>query len=280
MSIPIIYFHTGNSSYLNISIKQCKKFNDHVILLGDDSNSDIDVEHHNLYDYHDDVAKFHKLYQHMSTNGHGFELTCYVRWIILANFIKKQNFGSAPIVYLDSDVMTYCDYSEKENLFEDNYAGKVCKAKRQNDYRWSASGCISYWKHDMVLKFKDYLFELYTNKIDKLKEKYQYHVDSGVPGGICDMTAIYLFSEENDIGTLNDVFDDDSTFDQNISVAENYLDDEYEMHADGFKLLHFEDGIPFCRNLLLNKTIKINATADFANTEKRPQIMHHYRNHD
>jgi hypothetical protein len=184
------------------------------------------------------------------------------------------------IVYLDSDVMTYCDYSEKEGLFEKNYAGKVCKAKRQNNYRWSASGCISYWKHDMVLKFKDYLFELYTNKIDKLKEKYQYHINSGVPGGICDMTAIYLFSEENDIGTLNDVLDDNSTFDQNIFTAENYLDDEYELHADGFKLLHFEDGIPFCRNLLLNKTIKINATADFANTEKRPQIMHHYRNHD
>ena len=141
MSIPIIYFHKGNSSYLNTSVKQCKKFNDRVILIGDGSNSDIDVEHHNLYDYYDDVAKFRKLYQHMSTNGCGFELICYARWIILANFVKRQMLDT--IVYLDSDVMTYCDYSEKENLFEKNYAGKVCKAKRQNDYRWSASGCIS-----------------------------------------------------------------------------------------------------------------------------------------
>lgn len=287
--IPVIYYHwsnvRGGLHHLEVSIKQAQKFNERVILLGDGSNSHIDVEHYNISDYYQNVKEFHNLYQHMSSNEHAFELKCLERWIVLANFVESQNFDTS--VYLDSDVMTYCNYLERESLFDKDYAAMLCAPKRENAQvdpvlKWSVAGCVSYWKQNTILRFKDYLLRLYTDKIDQLKEKWKWHVDSGSWGGICDMTAMYLFyTENNNIGTLCNILSDNSTFDQCLVVSENYLEDEYKIDSGG-KLIHWElnrnndrlvdlnnteHSIPYYHNLLRgddSRMIRVNAMPEYA----------------
>lgn len=38
MNIPVIYWHNGNQEYLKASLILCKKFNNTVYQLGDDTN--------------------------------------------------------------------------------------------------------------------------------------------------------------------------------------------------------------------------------------------------
>lgn len=272
--IPVVYYHAGtirNSTsapkHLEISIDQCKKFNEQVILLGDESNSKLEVEHYNISDYSDGIDEFRSVYKHMSSNSMDFEMACIERWIVLANFAKKMNFDK--VVYLDSDVMTFCNYAEVESSFDDDYDALVCSGERfgpsvdRPDY-WAVSGCISYWKLDTILRFKDFIHQCYTEKFDQLLHKWNFHQNSEHAGGICDMTLLYLFYFENNLHSLCKVRNN-STFDQNFYVAENYVRDEYVLTMHG-KLMTFNDGenvtdlrghahsIPYLHNRLLDES--------------------------
>jgi hypothetical protein len=240
--IPIIYFHAGSIKdptsaprHLQVSIQQCKKFNEHVILLGDDSNSQLDVDHYNIDEHSEGVDEFRSLYKHMSTNPIGFELTCIERWIVLANFVKKMGFDK--VVYLDSDIMTFCNYEERENIFDKDYVGMVCAPQRfgpsiDSKKDWGVTGCISYWRHDVIVRFKDFIIRSYSDKIGGLLDKWNWHIESKYFGGICDMTIMYLFYFENNLQSLCKVQKDNSTFDQNFYVPENYLKNEYGFFID------------------------------------------------
>ncbi len=286
--IPVIYYHVGSirnetsfPRHLEVSIQQSKKFNERVILLGDDSNSHLDVEHYDVSEYSDDINEFRSSYTHMSSNEPAFELACIERWIVLANFVKQMNLEK--VVYLDSDIMTFCNYEEKESIFDEDYVGMVCSPKRfgsdvDSPKDWSVSGCISYWRHDNILKFKDLILSSYSDNMDKLLHKWNWHIDTKHPGGICDMTLMYLFYFENNLQSLCKVQKDNSVFDQNYYVSETYLPDEYALSGRGKTLTwKMEDLIdlhgnlhptPYYHNLLLGDTgdtlVRVNALPELA----------------
>ena len=257
MNIPVVFMHTNYQNYLAQSIQHAKKLNDRVILLGDDSNKHIDTEHHLMCDYTDGVKEFSDTYQHMTTGNFEFELFCYNRWIMLANFATRHSIDK--LVYVDSDVATFCNFSDKEDLLDDKNIARVCMMDNQENYRWCAAACISYWSLEGLNKFKQFLLEAYTKHVSRLQEKWQYHQDNNKAGGVCDMTATYLFVQDNGLDPLNIVLEDDSTFDQSMMSADNYFDDEYVMDPRGFKALTFRDNIPYAHNKILKKEVKMNA---------------------
>ena len=286
--IPVIYYHVGSirnetssPRHLEVSIQQSKKFNGRVILLGDDSNSHLDVEHYNVSEYSDDINEFRSSYKHMSSNEPAFEMACIERWIVLANFVKQMNLEK--VVYLDSDIMTFCNYEERESIFDEDYVGMVCSPKRfgsdvDSPKDWGVTGCISYWRHDIILKFKDLILSSYSDNMDKLLHKWNWHIDTKHPGGICDMTLMYLFYFENNLQSLCKVQKDNSVFDQNYYVPETYMTDEYSMSDRGKTITWKEEDLidlngnphhtPYYHNLLLDDTgdtlVRVNALPELA----------------
>jgi hypothetical protein len=285
--IPVVYYHAGairNATsaprHLEVSINQCKKFNDQVFLLGDESNSHLDVDHCNIAEYSDGIDEFRLAYKHMSSNSMEFEMACIERWIVLANFVKKMNLDK--VVYLDSDIMTFCNYGEVETSFGDDYDAMVCSGERfgpsvdRPDY-WVVAGCVSYWKHDTILKFKDFIYRCYSDKFDQLLAKWDYHQNSDCAGGICDMALMYLFYFENNLHSLCKVRNN-STFDQNFYVPENYLRDEYAVSGRGKTITWKEENLldldknvhptPYYHNILIDDSgdtlVRVNAIPELA----------------
>ena len=119
MSIPIIFFHVGDSPYLEFTLNQAASSNPNsdIYLLGDQFNEKYatNVEYYPFENFFEDVWDFKKIYTHLSTNEAAYEVICIVRWFVMNRFCKKHNIDK--FFYCDSDVMLYCDITEEQKKF-------------------------------------------------------------------------------------------------------------------------------------------------------------------
>ena len=259
MSIPVVFFHIGYQKYLELCIRQTSK-NNKVILIGDSSNKflgDIDnVIHYSVETLECNMFKqFMGAYKHMHTGGVQFEIFCFVRWLAVRNLVKK--LGLKTIFYTDSDNLIY---SNLEKIYEDLGAPKLGIAVPQDQppYRYVATGAVSYWNIEILDNFCQYILDFYTDsqKFKILEEKWDWHQQFGMAGGICDMTILWHFAQEQEHKVITKVSKNNSTFDLNINTAINYYYsiDEYET-KDGVKNIFFVDDRPYCKNIITNENI-------------------------
>lgn len=268
--IPVVFIHRGNQEYLDIALRQAKQWNPEVILLGDASNSQLGFEHCRYDSLFGRASRFTSLYQHMSTNPRNFELFCIQRWFVLAGLMRLHDYDE--IFYCDSDVMLYCDVSGPGQVLSNRLA-TYAMAQRQSNYRWSAAGHVSYWTKLGLAQFCDFIDHVYGHQLGKLEEKWNWHRRTKTPGGICDMTLLWLFSRENEIPILTRVHDN-ATFDENINISENHLPNEYRMY-EGHKEITWHDRQPYGYNLMLRRPIRFNAL-HFQGTAKKLMKSHEH----
>lgn len=220
---PLVFIHNGNQKYLQTAIKQSKKFNSFIFLIGDTSNQkycDNWVSGESLItpSYYSFVEKF----ENLSSNSYEFELGCFRRYFVLQQFMEKNGFSE--VVTVDSDLLVFADLCN----FDFGSVDIACD--------WTLSGdCASpqclYITKETLDKFIEFLPYFYTEKKDILLKKWNYHVQNNVPGGICDMTLLYHFLMNTDLKKLNlfeytkyGVFDDNlSETDGGRYKTENYL---------------------------------------------------------
>ncbi|MBI3583561.1 MAG: hypothetical protein HY096_06370 [Nitrospinae bacterium] len=276
---PIIFIHKGYSGYLYFSLKQARYSNPDtdIYIIGDKSNDRFNFIRHVLIDDYSRMASsFEKVYKHYSTNSYQFELFCIQRWFILSEFMEREKIKN--IFMCDSDLMIYCDISEQNKRFED-YIVSYCYPNYQDNYRWSASAHNSFWTSDAINSFCSFIFEIYTtDKVKILEDKWNYHISNKIPGGICDMTLLYLFAKgsDNKICNLLKVMGG-SVYDDNINCSENYFRNEYQI-KNNKKEIVWEDNHPYCYNTNLNRKIKF-LTLHFQGSAK--QVIHRgYRGND
>lgn len=245
--IPIIIYHEGNQTYLQECIDQAKKYNNTVILIGDESNKDMNADY--WYDAAEleieEWREFADLFYNMSKNSAKFELQCFKRFFMIYALMQKNIIKQC--IHIDSDVLCYYDFS-KFNAFAGIYAASLSIPKKQDAYRWSVSAMTSYWTKKGIASFCSFVIAAYKDKNALLTEKWNYHKKNNLPGGICDMTLLYLWSkQEKEIRILNTMEqfkagDDLAVIDNNISTVENgYLYDKL-FHL---KKVTFHDGIPY-----------------------------------
>ena len=256
--LPVFFFHTGNPPYLKHVLSQAKKDNKQVILLGDETNTELDAEHHMASEYIYDIEIFNRSYRHMSTNPAQFEVVCFVRWFVLRNFMIRNNIEAC--FYADSDIMIYEDLSEEWAKFQENSCAFMMPDE-QTPYSWSASGHNSFWTKEAIIEFCDFLNAAYSTEtlFTKLTDKWNFHIENNRPGGICDMTLFWLYYQNksgDNIGILSEV-NEGSTFDDNIVSSENRYKDEYRM-KNGLKEIEFRDDGPYGYNLRKEQWIKFN----------------------
>jgi hypothetical protein len=253
-TIPVVFIHRGSHRYLQESIYQAKRMGNTVILIGDHQFDGLD-EFHLIDSYKHEIAAVESMYIHKSTNPPDFEIFCIARWFILASFVIKMNRNT--VYYSDSDVFIYFRtddvyprYSSSELMYTSMYD--------QPNFRWSASGCCSFWKREQIIAFTHFVRNLYTTNISILDQKEKYHRENNIPGGICDMTLLYLFSQTRSFVPLNKVFDH-CVFDQNVRDNDNYYKNEYNKTH-----IIWKNDIPFMKNNLTGEVVQFYTLVEYA----------------
>jgi hypothetical protein len=259
MGIPVVFFHLGNPDYLGLCIQEAKRKND-VILIGDNENLPLgDLDRVKHYNANIDDCRFSQYfleaYKHMSSGSHKFELLCFLRWAAICRISKK--IGLSKIFHSDSDNIVYSNLtSVYEKIGKPKFGLSVPQG--QPEFRRSASPNIAYWNIDVLEDFCHYMLDSYLDpvKYQVLEEKWNWHKREKKPGGICDMTVLWHYAQENEHHVLTQIHPDGSTFDHNINGASNYNSclDEYEV-CHNIKKIEFIEGMPYGKNVIENKDV-------------------------
>lgn len=250
--IPIIFFHKGNQKYLNVALKQCRKYNKTVILVGDESNRETALKYQCdwmealIYDNGEKWSRFEKNYVSMSTNDYNFELNCFRRFFIIEDMLQEKNIDQ--FVYLDSDILSYVNYGSLDEMWEADCGMSV--PKEQSKYGWVANCGISFWNRKSLTSFLDYCIDIYEHHIDVLEEKWDYHRKNQVDGGICDMTLQYLWYKNDQTCKKMNLVDRDNglsgVMDFNVNLSMNCYKNEYQMNKlVCIKKICFENDVPY-----------------------------------
>jgi hypothetical protein len=257
--IPVIFTHFNQQpNYLKFALKSAINLNKTVVLIGDDTNKFFWKNHWNTTQIvSDKYENFQKSYVHMSTNSQQFELFCFKRFFYLEKWMKEKE--EKKVFLLDSDVISFANYSDQAYIniiSENNYIAALMTPKYEGEFRWASSPHFSYWTIEGLEDFTSFCMEAYNNKIrDKLEQKFKWHIENNKSGGICDMTLLYLWSQNNPkVANFTKVIDD-MIVEHCINVSANYLEDEYQMQL-GVKKIIFKNGIPYGFNKVLNKEIR------------------------
>jgi hypothetical protein len=243
------FFHIGYQPYLDLAVRHAALKND-VVVIGDEQNKTLgeieQVTHFLLSDYDDEIDRFLDNYQHLHTGGRQFEEWCFMRWIAVRNVARSLNIDS--LFYGDSDNLIF---SHLGDVYEDIGRPSLALSvpKEQPAFRHAATGEVSYWSLKTLERFCDYIFMLYEDPFEfrLLQEKWNWHKINNLPGGICDMTALWHFTRREPHLILTDVLNGSTTFDHSINNSSNYYEDEYQF-ADGVKKIEFHNEMPYCFN--------------------------------
>lgn len=247
MAPTICFVHTGDSWYLWYTLRQARLTNPNadIILIGDRHLPHYDpfVRHVAIQDYFGEAAAFAKIYQHLSTNSHGYELFCFQRWFILKEYVERHAIDRC--VYLDSDVMVYSDLGIEQACFADV---DLTVTKGKNPQNMFVGGPAA------LERFCAFVTELYTRRAAELQERYRVYRASHAEGGICDMTALDDYAQtypERVADTA--VIRDASTYDNNIR------------RSDGFAMrrrvkdLTWIDGRPYARHIATGQLVRFHS---------------------
>ena len=187
--VTIVVVHRGNQTYLRDALRCGRESGNNVVLIGDESNSKdknwVDYREYRLEKYND----FTNVYENMSTNPYKFELICFERYFLTYAYMEKSNLTEC--IMMDSDVCLYEKITT--NLFE-GIDLAISIPEQKTKFTMAASAHFSYWKKETMKEFLEFLIIAYENRSKELYEKWEWHKNTATPGGICDMTLLYLFS--------------------------------------------------------------------------------------
>jgi hypothetical protein len=134
---------------------------------------------------------------------------------------------------IDSDAIVLQDLSEITNNFL--LPNKFCagvSTKSQDQLDWASSPHTSFWTLKGLENFLNFLKNLHTGPFrNLLDQKYEWHLANNLPGGICDMTALFLWQKDRqDICNLAKVHQEGlPLFDNNLNEDGNIIRHEFTM---------------------------------------------------
>jgi len=234
----IIFIFKGYQDYLYFVIKQAKKFNPRAVihLIGDETNRQFSslAHFHHLQDYFTQAAEFEKHYKHININPYKFALFTFQRWFVLKDFIFSNNIKES--LYLDSDVMIYCDVQEEYRKLKE-FDFTISKWSLNSDH--SSTHCLFLNNTEMLDKFCNFLMQFYKQKniIVTTKHKNKLH--------FCEMTALELFCRNNRYQTVNIAeITDRSVYDHSINGSAQTDSTHFKM-SRGIKKIEFINGLPY-----------------------------------
>jgi hypothetical protein len=264
-TLPIIFFHYGNPSYLKYSLKQAKYFNpgSTIYLIGDKKNGRYPFVTHILAsNFEAETNALTNIYKHRSTNDAKYELNCFLRWIYIKAFCKAKDIEA--FIYLDSDVLVFQDFSKIAPLLN--------KCQIANTCSWTGMPAFTYFNnYKAISDFGDYLIYSYSDKtaIAKMENWYRSYSDSGLMGGVSDMILFHQYFQGHPNETLKvDLVNNQFAIDVSINNA-----DGYETEG-GVKKIYWKNNLPYCKNLTSGQLVRF-ATLHYQGNSKKLMIDHY-----
>lgn len=247
--MAIVFVHTGYSPYLEFTLRQAHASSpeSEIVLLGDSVNDRFQFIRHvdiRTDSYVEAVRDIRTSYVHMSTNREAFELACFERWFVLKQWMQETETSEALV--FDTDVMLYASEAKILSQLPPNAALGLCLPPDPGGFAWAASAHASFWSAEAVQAFCTFVLQSYTQAPMRrsLEDKWAWHQDRGVAGGVCDMTALYLFAQTRS-GVHNLLQPKQgAAFDHNLNVAANAEPDEIEMNGR-IKRVRWDDEGPY-----------------------------------
>jgi len=253
---PIVCIHRGKKQgwYLSYVLNQAKSVNpdSEVVLIGDNPGVEkIRVETTETLE-NEEVHQFRSLYSHRSTVPESYEKFCWERWFYLREFMRKNHLSTA--LYLDSDVLLYSPMTELAACYSDlTYeCGLSITGYDDHPASWAISPHASFWTIDILDEFCRFTLQTFQQGryLDLYTQKWDWHQSRELPGGVCDMTTLYFFHQNNQERIVNLAKSHaGATFDHNINLSKNTTDEEYLM-VDGInikKVVFIDDHPHFIR---------------------------------
>lgn len=227
----IVIVHEGTQPYLRTAVETANRHGNTVTVLGFGGRCP-------------QRDAFEAKYRPMANYPRTFDLQCFGRYFLLQQFMADQNLPSA--FHMDSDVLMFDDMRafEREHLLPRGIAAGIHMPQNQAGLRLSYGGHTSYWTRGALESFCQYLIDVYDDMPAAAQEKWDWHRKTDAPGGVCDMTMLYLWSQtRNDLGNFAAPLGG-AVFDYNINSAENTGPEDYRTHF-GKKKISFHAGKPY-----------------------------------
>jgi hypothetical protein len=243
-ALPIVFVHLFNSNYLPFTLGQAKMKNlsSPIILIGDDSNKVLPfVTHVHMNAYAKQAVEFQKIYKHFSPNGFIYEQFCFIRWMILRDFMRAH--GLQKIIHLDSDVLLYVDVNKEQENWKDYELTLINGNCAGNMFVNGTSAldelCTSIWDMYAAPGAEARLAAL-------LEERHRIGCLA-----VSDMVPLRAFydANRNRVGEMTGIQPDGSYWDANV-----HLDEGFETR-DGRKNFWFQGGKAYCRHVATGREI-------------------------
>ena len=243
MTVSVIMTHGGSGNnpdysdqgYLEYTLKQAQQYNERVILLGDETHKHLKVERYNYADFYKEAKQFfEEEYVQYSRYIEGYDRFVMALYFMLKEFMLAA--GLDVVSNSDSDMMIYCDMTEEEKKLPQGYLLGCCIPEYQPPFRWNASTETSFITLEAVHEICAFFHRIYTTPdgLAKVKSKWDWHVANKMAGGVCDLTLMWLFVQEQGrerIVNLTPVIQsaEGGTFAHKISGIENSIQGEYRL---------------------------------------------------
>lgn len=261
--LPVLVHHESNAKpqtggkknqeYLRYCIDQACKYNEKVVLIGDEANKEWCGEWHHVNEFKNErLEKFCKVFKNLSTYPDAWALSIYKRFFLFEEYMKRNGYDEC--IVLDSDILVYLDFSKYEPFLtcdaamEIPQSNNMASLKIPNDIRWAANVGLSYFKLYALTDFLDYCTDIFENHIDVLMPKWEMHQKYNVPGGCGEMALFYLWQKQKPQGTILNLLIPDKdgfVFSGPISGEENYLRGECKVsRITTIKKIVYKDGYP------------------------------------
>ena len=259
MVCNIIITHRGNPPHLKYVLSQIAHTNPdaNIILMGDESNKNCRfTKNVFLKDYWNMANDFAQVYTHLNSTSVEYELFCYQRWFCVYEYMKAHNLED--VFSLDSDVLVYDNLNDLHALLKNYpFAISAKNLDAENPGWWIAGPPIGYFHRDALKRMLDLFIKSYQDKkyLSLFDEKMNWHHSRNEPFGVCDMTQIFFFAQEN----KNKFFNLSQPFVLNgeLTRIDETIMDTTECVADGVrKKLVFENGAVYAFDKNTNKKLR------------------------
>lgn len=188
----------ANQAYVKTCIAQAKKYNNEVVLFGDKSNQSysekwVDVSNFTSTKW----EKFLSVFENYSTYPVAWAKAIFKRFFIFEKYMRQHNIEKC--IILDSDVLVWCNFEELDYLKSADAAMEIPERQNieilpfPNELRCAACIGMGMMTIETISDFNDYCIDVYSHHKEKLLEKWNVHLEYGLPGGVCEMSLLYLW---------------------------------------------------------------------------------------
>ncbi len=229
-TIPVVTVHRGYKPYIKYNLQLTAK-NNTVFVIGSLDLKFLENEIQNVkflnieeFSGHNDIKFYKENFKNYSLFDNDFAWYCTERMFILEKFMKKYKFNK--VFHIDTDNVVLMDINKLN--FEKNVAYHI--SQFQDKFSMDASLHSGLLDLNFCEVFNKLYEDIYINKskFHLIEEKYLYHLNNNLKGGVCDMTMYYLINKHKlvDVQNLMKPVCDDSKnlyiFINNMNLPEGF----------------------------------------------------------